>query len=311
MIWSPIIFILCVAVLAAIPRMIESRRQKIDAASREGATGDFARFSQGITHYEWHGGARGKVIVAVHGLTTPKAVWDSTIPGLVAMGYRVLSYDLYGRGLSDAPGGLQDRHFFLRQLNDLLQHVGAKDEITLLGYSMGGAIVTAFAEEQPHRVAQVLLVAPSGIVTRESRFSAFCRKTPLIGDWVHALIAPGRMRKDGVAAVPSEHAKRIQIEQLEQLSQQGYLDAILASRRGLLAEDMTGAHKRLGQLGIPVAAVWGDRDTVIPITALGELASLNHEARQDVVKGADHRLPFTHGDAVTASIRDLLKVPNP
>lgn len=38
------------------------------------------------------------------------------------MGYRILTYDLYGRGYSDRPSGKQNREFFLQQLDDLLAY---------------------------------------------------------------------------------------------------------------------------------------------------------------------------------------------
>jgi len=91
-----------------------------------------------VTHYRWHGPIDGPVIVAVHGLTTPATVWNGMIPFLTAQGYRVLSYDLYGRGFSDAPSGAQNIAFFTRQLGELLADQEITDAVTLMGYSMGG-----------------------------------------------------------------------------------------------------------------------------------------------------------------------------
>jgi len=99
--------------------------------------------------------------------------------------------------------------------------------------------------------------------------------------------------------------------QTAQLKQRGYLRSVLSSRRHMLSETSEQAHRAFAGLGIPVAVVWGDMDQVIPVSALGRLASWNKETRQDVVKGADHGLPYTHGAEVTAAFRDLLKVPNP
>jgi len=275
MIWVPLVVVAILALLAAIPWLRERRRTEIGSEQRNSAVGRFARLPQGVTHFQWHGASRGKVIVAVH---------------LVAMGYRVLTYDLYGRGLSDAPTGPQDRHFFLRQLHDLLQHEGIENEVTLLGYSMGGTIVTAFAQEQPHRIAQVLLVAPSGIITNESTFSRWCRRLPMVGDWLQDVIGARRMRRQLQNA---EHWPDVVKAQTEQLNRKGYLAAVLSSRRHMLREDTESAHRSFAGLGLPVAAVWGDMDQVVPVTALGKLASWNKETRQEVIKGADHSLPYT------------------
>jgi len=97
--------------------------------------------------------------------------------------------------------------------------------------------------------------------------------------------------------------------QLRQLDQKGYLPAILSSRRGLLSETQQDAHVALAKIGIPVSAIWGDKDQAIPITALGMLATWNRHARHEVIKGADHDLSYTHSEKLTAAIRDLLKTP--
>ena len=137
--------IVFLAYLAVWPFYYERRRPRIGPTQRHGADGEFAQLSQGVTHYRWSGSARGPVAVVIHGLATPMISMDAIAKGLGDIGYRVLAYDLYGRGLSDAPKGAQDRAFFLRQLSDLLAHHNLREDITLAGYSMGGAIATAFA----------------------------------------------------------------------------------------------------------------------------------------------------------------------
>ena len=106
-------FVLLVLALAALlPFADEWRRKPMNAAARTVARGDFADLSQGRTCYRWTGPLRGPVAVCVHGLTTPSQVWDSIAEGLAAQGFRVLTYDLYGRGFSDRPPGRQDAGFF-------------------------------------------------------------------------------------------------------------------------------------------------------------------------------------------------------
>ena len=82
-----------------------------------------------MTHYRWHGPVREPVLVAIHGLTTPSMVWDELARGFVAFGFRVLTYNLYGRGYSDAYDGTQDAAHFVKQLEELLadQDVGQDD----------------------------------------------------------------------------------------------------------------------------------------------------------------------------------------
>lgn len=301
--------VLGVLVLLALTPVVKERlRPAIGPRQRAGAEGEFARLSQGVTHYKWVGPVRGPVAVVVHGLASPSVAMEGVAEGLGNRGYRVLTYDLYGRGLSDAPAGRQNRAFFLRQLSDLLTCLGVSEEITCVGYSMGGSIVTAFAAENPHRISRVILLASAGIATNESEFSSFCRRVPVLGDWVHGMFVRRRI----LSAIPfdsaSPYVQKVLAAQRAELSRRGYLPAILSSRRGLLAETLEKDHRKLGREDVPVVAIWAEDDTVIPISALGVLAQWNRIARQEVVAGADHAVTYTHPgellDALAKAIRD-------
>ena len=278
------IWLLLLAAIAALPFVIASVRPQIRAADRAQAGGGFAKLSQGVTHYQWLGPARGPVVVAVHGLSTPCEVWGPVAEGLGTLGYRVLVYDLYGRGLSDPATGRQDAAFFLRQLDDLIADQGLGSDLTLMGYSMGGAIATAFAATHPERMKRLILLAPAGIVVKDSGLSRFIRQVPMLGDWLHyAMSALSGGQRRGNAA------------------------AILSSLRHMLAQQLEAEHRKIGREDIPVVALWGDKDEVIPIRALGILAQWNRNARQETIAGADHALPLTHGAAVTEVLRDVLR----
>lgn len=299
MIWLLLVFL---ALVAALPFVLESRRHIIDEADRRTAPGRFAALSQEVTHYQWLGPVRGPVVVAVHGLTTPSPVWGAVADGLGKIGYRVLVYDLYGHGLSGAPKGPQDRAFFLRQLTDLLTDQGLEQDLTLLGYSMGGAIVTAFASDHPERVKRLILLAPVGLGQPEDGIMRFIRQTPLIGDWLFLALSGWKIRR----TISAESTKMAPV-QLAELGRKGYLPAILAAIRGMLQARQEAEHRAIGRADVPVVALWGDADKVVPLTGLGTLVQWNRNARQEVIAGAGHGMPYTHGGAVINVLKDVLR----
>ncbi|MFQ1699405.1 alpha/beta fold hydrolase [Loktanella agnita] len=298
---------LCVILVIAAPRLLEMIRPTIGPKQRQNAEGDFAQLSQGVTHFRWVGPVRGPVAVIIHGLTTPLVAMDGIAEGLGGMGYRVLTYDLYGRGLSDAPTGAQNRVFFLQQLTDLLAHQGIRGDITLAGYSMGGSIATAFAAENPHRITRVVLFAPAGVKTTEGGFARFCRMMPIVGDWVHGLFA----RKRILEAIPKSTARpevnRVLVAQRNELRRKGFLPAILSSRRGMLSEKLEKDHRMLQHEDVPVIAIWAEKDATISIKSKDILAKWNRAARQEVVKGATHALPYTHSAEALDALRHALR----
>jgi len=296
-----LVLILLAAIIAA-PYLWEARRVK---PSSRNAPGKIARLSQGHTHYRWYGGARGPVAVCVHGLATPSEAWDEFATRIAGLGHRVLVYDLYGRGFSSNAPGRQDAAFFTRQLEDLLADQGLTEDITLIGYSMGGAIATAFAAENPHMLRRLALIAPAGIVLRDDAFHRRVRNTPVLGDWLHLALEPFRMRRD----FAEDHAAPdvVRAARQRQMNRAGFFPALLSSRRGILDAPQNEEHRRVSANDVPLWAFWGEADQVIPVRAMGTLAQWNRLALQESIKDAGHELVYSRADELESLFRVLLR----
>lgn len=299
--WLAVIGTICV--IAVAPFLFEAQRVTISQAVRDRSGGHFARLKDGVTHYRWHGPDTGPVVVAIHGLTTPAVVWDAIIPTFTDRGFRVLSYDLYGRGLSDAPKAPQSVDFFVSQLVALLDDQAIEAPATFVGYSMGANISASFAAENPARVDRMIVVAPAGIEPTRTLFDRLACSVPPLGDWLFAACATGRMRRQSLG---SAKPKPIEDMQRFQLSRRGYLPAVLSSMRGALARSLRQEHIAISNAGIPMLAIWGRDDTAVPLRGLGTLATWNRGAEHVDVAGAGHGLPYTHSAQVNDAIAGWL-----
>lgn len=294
---------LLLAAAVATPLVAEGLRRKMDASARKTAPGHFAPLSQGITHFRWYGPVDGPVIVCVHGLTTPSFVWDRLARGLAAQGYRVLTYDLFGRGYSDRVAGLQDRKFFLRQLNDLLDALEIKGDFVLVGYSMGGAIATAFATDTPTRVRHLILLASAGMDTVGAPWLRKATQIPLLGTWLMLALYPVVLRRGLAQGLKRSDAVPEIIDlQAKELRWRGFVPAVLHSHRGILSDTFQPDHETMALGSLPVTAVWGREDDVIPLTAKDQLAAWNPKVDHLVIEGAGHEVTYTHGEAVLKHI---------
>ena len=294
--------------IAAAPLMIERYRKPMTDVTRGGASGQFVELSQGVTHFEWLGPPEGPIAVCIHGLTTPSFAWRAITKGLVAMGYRTLTYDLYGRGYSDRPSGAQDRHFFLGQLEELLENQNVTEPVTVIGYSMGGSIATCFAAAFPDKVTRLILLAPAGMGLTSRGLMSFIIQTPILGDWLMMALFPSMFHR----AVKAEQHRPSSVPdvydmQREQTAYKGYVAAILASRRGILADVLRDEHLSISAAGLPVFAIWAADDQVIPASAIGCLAEWNRDARHAVIAGAGHGLPYTHAPQVIEEMTAYLQ----
>jgi pimeloyl-ACP methyl ester carboxylesterase len=85
-------------------------------------------------------------------------------------GFRVIIYDLIGRGFSKAsPNGKYDADSHVNQLYELLQHlqssgIVSNGKVHLVGHSMGGAIATLFTSKYSDSVLTLTVITPAGLL---------------------------------------------------------------------------------------------------------------------------------------------------
>jgi pimeloyl-ACP methyl ester carboxylesterase len=83
-------------------------------------------------------GARGPVVMAVHGMTSSRKSWDRLAHHLDGQ-YRVVAYDQRGHGDSAEVGGPMTLERGMRDLENVIAAVGEPIDL-LIGHSWGGAI---------------------------------------------------------------------------------------------------------------------------------------------------------------------------
>ncbi|KAI1437615.1 alpha/beta-hydrolase [Xylaria sp. CBS 124048] len=120
-----------------------------------------------IRVYEW-GPEDGERVLFVHGITTPAVALGEMARAMAARGYRVMMFDLFGRGYSDAPSDLTyDTRLYVSQILLVLASSPISwTKFRLIGYSFGGGVCVAFTRYFPHLVRSVCLTAPGGLIRR-------------------------------------------------------------------------------------------------------------------------------------------------
>ncbi len=254
----------------------------LDDEARAEAPGSFARLSAGVTHYELAGPEDGPPIVLVHGFSVPGYIWDPVFEALSAAGFRVLRYDLFGRGFSDRPHARYDRELFDGQLAELVDALAVPRPLGLAGLSMGGPIAAVFAARRPEQVRRLALLDPAGLPMPES-LSIKLVKLPVIGDWLMARIGD-KVLLDNLARdmkTPDE----AYIEKFKtQMQFKGFKRALLATMRSGVLTDASDAFRAVGRHGIPTLLIWGEEDQVVPFLH-------NEIVRQFIPQAEFHAIP--------------------
>lgn len=100
-------------------------------------------------------GTHRSTVVLLHEMTLTQESWDDIVPAL-AREHRVLRYDLRGFGLSSRLNGnaiTMDEE--VEDLRALLDGLGIKEPVTLIGGAVGANIALVFAATYPQRVKAV------------------------------------------------------------------------------------------------------------------------------------------------------------
>jgi pimeloyl-ACP methyl ester carboxylesterase len=281
-----------------LPYMIFNREWKtLDDSVRASVFGQYVALQDGITHYELAGPTGGRIVVLIHGFSVPTYLWDGTFEALSAMGFRVLRFDLYGRGYSDRPKVTYDNALYARQLTGLLEALSLDGPVDLVGISMGAGAVASFAEAHPERVRGLVLMDPAP--SSPPPLSAKVLSLPIIGDYFFAafgsLILPSGQISDfhDPAKMPSGYLERYR----EQMTYRGFTRAMLSSIRHLYDQDYMDMYARIGKMGRPVMLIWGREDTTVPIANSEALLKLMPTAEFRPIAGAGH-LPHIEKPAV-------------
>lgn len=290
-----------VAVAAAMPAVLDPERDVLDIESRKEAPGQFVQLAHGYTHYQLTGPPGAPTVVLVHGATVPYYIWDDTYAAVAGAGYRVLRYDMYGRGWSDRPEVTYDGALWVGQLHELLDALGITTPVVVAGLSMGGAIAIDFADAWPTDVAALVLVDPM----HEGDDPGLLR-WPLLGDWLMAVRVAPRMAEGQMADFYRPERFPGWVDRYRtQMRFKGFRRASLSAIRNYLADDPWPRYQRVGALDLPTLLVWGEQDVVVPFAG-AERVRLAMDAQLLALPECGHIPNVECPEQVSPAILDFL-----
>ena len=86
----------------------------------------------------------GDPVILIHGWPLSSDSWDPISDALAHAGHRVIAYDRRGFGRSDQTWDGYDYDGFADDLADLMKATGATENVSLVGFSMGGGEVARY-----------------------------------------------------------------------------------------------------------------------------------------------------------------------
>jgi pimeloyl-ACP methyl ester carboxylesterase len=282
--------------------------QDLDAAAREAAGGQYATLSDGITHYQVAGPADGPPVVLVHGFSVPFYIWDSTVVSLTGAGYRVLRYDLFGRGWSDRPDVRYDNDLFDLQLAELIEAAGFGGSVHLMGLSFGGFVAGTFAGRHPARVRSLTLVDP--MTSGFDRPPWFFR-LPILGSilW-QALVVPGMAEGQMPDFLEPEKWPDWPDRYRTQMRYRGFGRALRSSIMVTSGVSVDSVYATVGRQSFPVQLLWGEEDQTVPIALSEGVRRAIPRIQYHPIPRAGHLPHMERTDLVNPILLDFLHTTN-
>jgi len=308
-----ILLLAIIAVLAALPFITQSvETLAMNDAAREDTDGAYVALSNGIVHYEASGPEGAPAVILIHGISNPYHVWDANFPAVADAGYRVIRYDLYGRGYSDRPKGLRyDIGLFDRQLLELIGKLRVKMPLTLCGFSLGGAISVIFAERHPEFVNGLILVSPAGLPQPQTPSTGLFNllRLPGVGEYLIRLLGGKMSDPAGQGSDLYDQALLPgYIERLKGLERyKGTLSAWLSTIRHFPIQGLDSSYRAVGDSRIPVLCIWGKEDLVLPFAMSEKIGAAMPQAELRAIEQAGHASLYEKPAVVNEAILSFLR----
>ncbi|MBC8402630.1 MAG: alpha/beta hydrolase [Candidatus Marinimicrobia bacterium] len=280
-------------------------QQNIDCEILE--TERYLILEQGTTYCRSVGNVEDPAIIFIGGFTTTCRVWDNTISALCNLQIYMVSYDLYGFGDSDRPGGDYNKELFIGQLQGLIAAERINKPFVIIASSMGATIATMYACENPGEIDKLILLAPAGLKSRKPLLVKILR-TPYIGELIaRSLVKSKRFfRRAAGKFFSKDQIAQYADVMYNQFQKEGTVEAVLSTFRNFPLDDACWAYEAVGNYNIPTYVIWGREDSIVPVTGAETLSDLIPNASIFIIDNAEHIIQCNHPELVNEQISNIL-----
>jgi pimeloyl-ACP methyl ester carboxylesterase len=306
LLWVALV-VTCVTILSlwGLHYITNTETVNLDQSVRAQAPGKFVKLSDGLVHYQLIGSAEGPTIVLIPGATLPFFVWDPIVDQLVGAGFRVLRFDLFGRGYSDRPNLRNDPAFFNKQIKELLNALQVKVPVHLMGIASGGLTSVLYTDQYPNDVSSLTLICAEGLGATPFIVRLF--QIPVVSDYI-VDISGDKLLLDRLnnysqdPAIVNDLRNRFR----PSIHIKGFKRSFLSLLRNMPIWSAGPVYQRVGQLRIPTLIVWGNQDHITPVA----MAKPVHEAMPHAelrLLESGHLPQYEHPKLFTPILLDFLR----
>jgi pimeloyl-ACP methyl ester carboxylesterase len=254
----------------------------------------------------------GEVLLLIHGMARSSDTWRSVLPPL-SKKFRVIAPDLLGHGESAKPRSDYSLGAFAVLLRDFLDELGVS-QATVVGHSLGGGVAMQFVYQHPDYAKRLVLIGSGGL-------------GPDVGWILRLLSAPGAelvlpiiapkpvltvgnklrswFRGAGIHSPRGAETWGAYSSLADRQARESFLKTLrsVVDYRGQAVSALNRLHARAD---LPVMAIWGDRDNIIPVEHAYAIHNARTDTRLEVLPGVGHYPQVEAPNEVVELIEDFI-----
>lgn len=245
----------------------------------------------------------GPAILLIHGIGDNSTTWHS-VQSTLAQRFTVIAPDLLGHGASDKPRADYSVAAYANGMRDLLSVLDI-DRVTVVGHSLGGGVAMQFAYQFPQLVDRLILVG-SGGVTKDVNVALRVASLPMGSEALALLRLPlvlpalqlvGRAAGSVLGSTGLGRDIPDMLRILADLPEPTASSAFARTLRAVVdwrGQVVTMLDRCYLTESVPVQLIWGDCDSVIPVSHAEMAHAAMPGSQLEVFSGSGH-FPF-HDD---------------
>jgi len=308
--WLGIFIISILAIIIYSGIYFDISREELETKYATGSSQFFELSDSSRIHFRDEGKFEKPVIVLLHGFNGSLFNFERLVP-LLADDFRLISIDLPGFGLTGATvSGNYTTEGFMYVITKLIEELRI-EKFSIAGNSMGGGVAWRYALENPQKVENLILLASSGVGTKEDRERFKEREKNQSIAW--RLLDSGALKKFLHYYTPkffaTEALKRSVFDQkfanYEHAMQFHDLVLLEGSRNAILSMTMGGRRamygpEALSEIVAPTLVIHGEEDNIINVKRSFIFEENINNVKLKIYPGIGH-LPMYEDPVRTAS----------
>lgn len=251
-------------------------------------------------------------LVLVHGFSASLHTWEPWVERLRDE-YRIISLDLPGHGLTQAPENYQASiDAYVRVVEQFVASQGLS-RFAIAGNSMGGNVSWEYALAHPDQVQALILVNSSGWedtredVREEPRIFQLLRN-PTIGPLLRDLDNTALIRQglEAAYADPAFVDDAVVARYAEMARAPGHRDILLQMTLGFRERNYATPERLAPLANMPVLIIQGDDDRIVPPEHARQFNAAISGSQLMWMEGVGHVPQETRADETTGALREFL-----